>query len=165
MWYTRKGDSGDTSLIGGERVAKDDPRIEALGALDEASSAIGVGRAFARRETSNALLMRVQRELSRIMAEVATSDPAKVKAPLEETAVTALEAEIDTLAALLPPFDGFVVPGDTPGGAHLHLARAIVRRAERRLVALHLANAHIPAYVNRLSTLLYLLARLEDEGA
>lgn len=165
-WYTRKGDTGDTSLIGGGRVAKDDSRIEALGALDEASSTIGVARAFTARAATNELLIRVQRELSVIMAEVAAPEPEKLRARLDADAVTKLEAEIDALAALLPPFAGFIVPGDTRGGALLDHARTVARRAERRLAPLardgHLRHPAIPAYLNRLSTLLYLLARLED---
>jgi cob(I)alamin adenosyltransferase len=169
MWYTGKGDTGDTALFGGGRVAKDDPRIEALGALDEASSAIGVGRAFAARLASRELLLRVQRELSTIMAEVGASKPDKLSTRLELAAVTALEAEIDALATLAPPFDGFIVPGDTPGGALLDVARTVVRRAERRVAPLvrdgKLQNPAIPAYLNRLSSLLFLLARLEDATA
>lgn len=164
-WYTRNGDTGRTSLFGGEKVAKDDPRIEALGALDEASTAIGVGRAFAARAHA-AVLVGVQRALSTIMAEVGSSTPEKLAARLTADDVAALEAEVDALAAQVPPFNGFVVPGDTAGGALLHHARAVARRAERRVTPLVrdglVANPAIAAYLNRLSSLLYLLARLED---
>ncbi|HOF87635.1 MAG TPA: cob(I)yrinic acid a,c-diamide adenosyltransferase [Armatimonadota bacterium] len=168
MWYTGKGDGGETSLFFGGRVAKDDPRIEALGALDEASSAIGVARAFAARADA-ALLIRAGRALSHIMGEVAAPDPGKLAARLEPAAVTALEAEIAALSAPLPPFAGFVVPGDTPAGALLDHARAVTRRAERRVIPLvrdgRVNNPAILAYLNRLSSLLYLLARREDAAA
>ncbi|OPZ81314.1 MAG: Cob(I)yrinic acid a,c-diamide adenosyltransferase [bacterium ADurb.Bin429] len=111
----------------------------------------------------------MQRELSLIMGEVAALDPAKLLARLEPAKVAALEAEIDALAALLPPFDGFIVPGDTPAGALFDHARTVTRRAERRVTPLardgKLTNPAISAYLNRLSSLLYLLARREDAAA
>lgn len=165
MWYTKNGDDGYTDLAGGERVAKDSRRIEALGSLDEATSCIGVARAQVGAE-AGALLARVQRELILLMAEVASPDPSTLRERLPESAAASLEAEIERIAAGVPPLTDFVLPGDTQAGAALDVARAVVRRAERRLVTLlhrgELQSAHLSRYLNRLSSLLYFMARAED---
>lgn len=165
MFYTGKGDGGETDLRG-ERVGKDTPRVELLGALDEASSAMGLGRAFVQRPESGAVLVRTQRLLSAIMAELAVKTPERLSLRVDDDALAALEADIAALEGVAPAFAGFIVPGDSRAGAALDLARATVRRAERRAVALHradpLANPAIIPYLNRLSTLLYFLARVED---
>ena len=169
MWYTRTGDEGDTGLLGGERVAKDSPRLEALGDLDEAMSCIGLARAQAARAETKPLLEHIQRELIVVMAELAAPDAAQLKTRLGETAVASLEADIDRLAATVAPPEGFVLPGDSRGAAALDVARAVVRRAERRAVALahrgEVNNARVIAYLNRLSSLLFLLARADDLAA
>ncbi|MHB0939098.1 MAG: cob(I)yrinic acid a,c-diamide adenosyltransferase [Armatimonadota bacterium] len=166
MWYTKNGDDGYTDLVGGERVAKDSRRIEAVGSLDEATSCIGAARAQLGPEAA-ALLARVQRELILLMAEVAAPDPLALRARLPGSAVAALEADIEAVAAGVPPLTDFVLPGDTPAGAALDVARAVVRRAERRVVALlhhgELQHEHLVRYLNRLSSLLYFMARAEDE--
>ena len=166
MWYTKNGDDGYTDLADGERVAKDSRRIEALGSLDEATSCIGAARALVGTE-AGALLKRVQRELILVMAEVASPDPLALRERLPESAVPALEADIDRVAAGVPPLTDFVLPGGTPAGAALDVARTVVRRAERRLVTLlhhgELAGDHLVHYLNRLSSLLYFMARAEDE--
>jgi len=166
MWYTTNGDDGYTDLAGGERAAKDSRRIEALGSLDEATSFIGTARTRASAET-RLLLERTQRELMLVMAEVASPDPASPLERMPETAVEALEADIARVAAGVPPLTDFVLPGDTPAGAALDIARAVVRRAERRVVALlhhgELTGSLLIRYLNRLSSLLYFLARAEDE--
>jgi cob(I)alamin adenosyltransferase len=165
MWYTTNGDDGYTDLVGGERVAKDSQRVEALGSLDEATSFIGAARAQVGADT-RLLLERAQRELMLVMAEVAAPDPATLRERLPETAVAALEADIARIAAGVPPLTDFVLPGDTAAGAALDVARAVVRRTERRVVALihhgELAGDRLTCYLNRLSSLLYFLARAED---
>jgi cob(I)alamin adenosyltransferase len=164
--YTAKGDQGSTDLLG-ERVGKDDPRIDLLGALDEATSAIGLGRAHATIAAWREHLIQAQRDLYQIMAELAFVDdlrpdayrlPAGRVAWLEE-AIAAVEATVT-----LPP--QFVLPGDTVPGAALDVARTVVRRAERLAVALdragRMSNPEILRYLNRLSTLLFIVARAED---
>jgi len=169
MFYTSKGDTGYTGLIGGERVAKESPRIEALGALDEAISAIGLARALAVREESKPLLIHLQRELSMLAAEVAAPDPGQLKRRICAEDVVSLETDVEELSRWINNPHAFIAPGDTPGGGALHLARATVRRAERRVTALahqgELRNEEVLRYLNRLSTLLYLLARADDQAA
>ena len=169
MWYSRSGDEGFTGLIGGERVAKESRRIEALGDIDEATSFIGLARAQASVAETKPLLKGLQRELMLVMAEVACPDLAKLRERLPETAVKALEDEINRLAAEIELTGEFVLPGDTPGGAALDVARAVVRRAERHVVVLahqgELQDDRLIKYLNRLSTLLYMLARKEDGRA
>jgi cob(I)alamin adenosyltransferase len=167
--YTAKGDQGATDLLG-ERVRKDDPRIDLLGALDEATSAIGLGRAHATIDAWREHLIEVQRDLYRIMAELAFVDdlrPDAYRLPAErvtwlEDAIAAVEASVT-----LPP--QFVLPGDTVPGAALDVARTVVRRAERLAVALDRAgqmpNPEILRYLNRLSTLVFIVARAEDLAA
>lgn len=164
--YTAKGDEGQTDLLG-ERVGKDDPRIELLGALDETTSAIGLGRAQARAARTGERLIAAQRDLYQIMAELAFTDELRPDAyRLPEDRVSWLEAEIAAVTAevTLPP--QFILPGDTVGGAALDVARTVARRAERAAVVLdragHVANPQILRYLNRLSSLLFILARAED---
>ncbi len=166
MWYTSKGDDGETDLFGRGRVEKDDPRLEAVGTVDEATSCLGMARALTAREETAALLERVQRELILLMGELAAADPARLPARLEAPAVAALEADIDRLGAAHPFPRGFVLPGATRAGAALDIARAVVRRAERRVVTLQrpleTPNPLLRRYLNRLSSLLFLLARIEE---
>jgi len=169
MSYTGTGDEGYTGLIGGERTAKDAPRIEALGALDEATSAIGVARAFCAREASQPVLLRAQRALYLLMAEIAAPDPTKLSERISAAHVQALEAEIAALDGGAVTRHTFIIPGDTRGGAMLDCARTVVRRAERRVVSLahrgDLHNEQLVPYLNRLSSLLYVLARADDTAA
>lgn len=167
--FTGKGDGGTTDLLGG-RVGKDDPRIETIGALDETTSALGLGRALATSERAKDLLVEVQRDLYQIMAELAFTDelrPASLS--LAEPRVDRLGEITDALAAEveLPP--RFILPGDTVQGAALDVARTVARRAEREAVALahagQLANPQILRYLNRLSSFLFVLARFEDREA
>lgn len=164
--YTAKGDKGSTDLLG-ERVYKDDPRIDLMGALDESTSSIGLGRAHATIEAWGEMLIQSQRDLYQIMAELAFVDelrPDAYQLPAErvewlEQSIAAVEETVS-----LPP--QFVVPGDTVAGAALDIARTVVRRAERLAVALdraeHMPNAEILRYLNRLSSLLFIIARAED---
>jgi cob(I)alamin adenosyltransferase len=168
--YTRGGDSGATSLATGERRRKDDLRVEAYGAVDEANSAIGVARlATAAEPALDAMLARIQNDLFDLGAELATPQKpgaaeGAARLAILQSQVDRLEREIDTLNAALAPLKSFVLPGGTAAAAHLHVARAISRRAERVMVAL--ANApeetvDAPAlrYVNRLSDFLFVAAR------
>ena len=164
--YTAKGDQGQTDLLG-ERVGKDDPRIELLGSLDETTSAIGLGRAHARAARTGERLVAAQRDLYQIMAELAFTDELRPDGfQLPEERVAWLETEIAraTEEVTLPP--QFVLPGDTAGGAVLDVARTVARRAERAAVVLdragHISNPQILRYLNRLSSLLFILARAED---
>lgn len=165
-WYSGKGDDGETSLYGGERVAKDDPRMEALGDLDEATSAIGLARAASTREASQAVLLLIQRHLSALMAEVATPSGTPTVSTLQ-SALVFLEEEISKLQVSIAFPRDFIFPGATLSGAHLDFARAVVRRAERRVVRLSHQQAQLnpwaQRYLNRLSSLLFLLARAEEQ--
>lgn len=178
--YTRKGDSGTTGLLyGGERVSKDDLRTEAYGTTDEAVAALGVARAWIGSETDRTearlatLILRLQRELFVVGAELATHADRRGRLADGTTLVTggmvaALETEIDDLEAVVEQPKEFVVPGESTVGAALDLARTIVRRAERRAVALAAADglpdSQVVPYLNRLADLLFVMARAADGG-
>jgi cob(I)alamin adenosyltransferase len=169
--YTRGGDKGETSLGDGARVAKHDPRVAAYGAVDEANAALGVARLHCEGEI-DALLARVQNDLFDLGADLCRPESAESKAPpLRVTAqqVARLESEIDGTNERLAPLESFVLPGGTAAAAYLHLARTIARRAERDVTALAAREAVNPEavrYINRLSDLLFVLARLaNDAGA
>lgn len=167
--FTGKGDQGTTDLLG-ERVGKDDPRIGLIGDLDEVTSHLGFGRAVAASPRTGEWLIKVQRDLYKIMAELAFRDDLRpADYVLGEDRVIRLEELTDTLSAEveLPP--QFILPGDTIAGAALDVARAVARRAERSAVELansgHLHNPQVLRYLNRLSSLLFMLARFEDREA
>jgi cob(I)alamin adenosyltransferase len=168
--YTRTGDRGETGLFGGGRVPKDHPRVQAYGDVDELNSAIGVVRATAPVGFMDALLESIQRDLFAIGGHLATPDPDKVakalaKAELSEDRIAEFEATMDAADAELPPLRAFVLPAGTPKAAALHLARTVCRRAERSVVHLaHDAPVHetFIVYLNRLSDLLFTLARLAN---
>lgn len=168
--YTRTGDDGYTSLLGAGRVPKYAPQPEAFGTLDELNSALGLARATARAERSRELILALQRRLYHLMAELAaTPETADRFGKTTSDDVAELERQTDELAAAIQLPQEFIIPGDTLPGAALDLARTIARRAER-LVArmLHqgeLGNAEILRYLNRLSSLLFVLARHEDTVA
>jgi cob(I)alamin adenosyltransferase len=164
--YTAKGDQGQTDLLG-ERVAKDDPRIEALGSLDEATSSLGLARAIATTEQTPALVIEVQRDLYQIMAEIAFVPALRPERyTLSPDRVGWLEAETDQMTDQITLPREFILPGDTTSGAALDVARTVVRRAERNVVSLagdgHVDNPQLVRYLNRLSSLLFVLARFED---
>jgi cob(I)alamin adenosyltransferase len=171
--YTRTGDEGTTGLFGGGRVPKDHPRVAAYGDVDELNSALGVARATAPVDFFDDLLESVQRDLFALGGHLATPDPdrvakALVKAELSEERVKLFERAIDQADEELPPLRAFVLPAGTPKAAALHLARTVCRRAERSVV--HLAGeSEVPplfiVYLNRLSDLLFTLARLANHRA
>jgi cob(I)alamin adenosyltransferase len=163
--YTRTGDSGETGLFGGTRVKKSDPRVAAYGEVDELNACLGVVQAQADVDGSvRDMLQHIQKDLFAIGAQLA--DPAeKISERVTKTAVGAadtarLESWIDTLEAGLPPLRRFILPGGSTGGAQLHLARTVCRRAERAIVGLGpIIDQSLLTYVNRLSDFLFVLAR------
>ena len=171
---TKTGDGGETGLLYGGRVSKTDPRTEAYGAVDEAISALGVARALIKDRGRHATILRVQSELFTVGAELATDTAEYDKLQQHFMVVTPdvtsrLEVEIDDLERRVPLPDAFVIPGGTPAAAALDVARAVVRRAERRIVGLQqagqLRNPEVLRYTNRLSDLLFMLARAEEGSA
>lgn len=171
--YTRTGDAGDTGLFGGGRVAKDHIRVVAYGDVDELNSVIGLARATEPLAFEDALLESIQRDLFSIGGHLATPDPEKVrkalaKASLSADRVAEFERVIDAADAELPALTAFVLPAGTPKAATLHLARTVCRRAERQVVHLAAEEA-VPdlflVYLNRLSDLLFTLARLANHRA
>jgi len=166
--YSGKGDDGFTAILSGERVPKYDLRPEAYGVVDEAQAAMGVARSAAQDERTRSVLLEAQRDLQHLMTKLAAAtrqNVVQVEA-LSQERVEWLENIIDELGEQLPPLQSFVIPGDSPSGAALHLARTIVRRAERRVVRLvhndELLSIELIRYLNRLSSLLFVLARWED---
>ena len=168
--YTRTGDDGTTGLFGGGRVAKDHPRVAAYGDVDELNAVIGMVRATGPEDFFDPLFATIQRDLFSIGGQLATPDPEKVqaalaKAQLSPDRVAEFERVMDQADQELPPLRAFVLPAGTAKAAALHLARTVCRRAERSLVALS-AEAAVPElfvmYLNRLSDLLFTLARLAN---
>lgn len=166
--YTRTGDQGQTSLLGGGRVSKDDLRVAAYGDVDELNAALGAAMALEPTDFERNLLESIQRDLFAIGGRLATPDPARVpkttaKTELRPERIKALEEAIDRADQELAPLSAFILPGGTPKAAMFHLARTVCRRAERSVVALH-RQAPVPetilAYLNRLGDLLFTLARL-----
>jgi len=168
-FYTRKGDDGTTGLLGEGRVAKYDARIEALGTLDESNAALGVARASARDARSAPLLLEAQRDLYRLMAEVASTPENATQFHFDAKRVDWIEEQIESLSKTVEMPKEFILPGDSAAGAALSLARAIVRRAERRVVELfdneHVTNPVLQKYLNRLSSLLFVLELIENKSA
>ncbi len=169
--YTRQGDQGQTSLGDGRRVLKNDPRIETCGTIDELNSALGVAAAWSRSDQSKEicdLLLRLQRRLFDLGADLGAPRNSSQAAPVQRIRSadsTWLEKQIDLAAAQLPPLKQFILPGGSGLAAHLHLARTICRRAERRLIALMEKEDVGPealVYLNRLGDLLFMLARLAN---
>ncbi len=171
---TKTGDRGQTGLLYGGRVSKTDLRTEAYGAVDETISALGLARALTRHDTRRSTILRVQRELFTVGAELATDasqyDTLRQHFLVGTEAMTQqLEDEIGRLEAVVPLADAFVIPGGTSAGAALDVARTVCRRAERRIVAVQeagmLPNPEVLRYMNRLSDLLFMLARAEEGKA
>ena len=167
--YTRTGDKGETSLFGSRRVRKDDPRVEAYGTIDELNSVLGVVTAGARDGTLKGTLAEVQALLFVAGGDAATELGSPRAVPrISPADTTRLEELADGLAKELPTLSSFVLPGGTPTGATLHLARSVCRRAERRLVAASATekmNPELVPFFNRLSSLLFNLSRWENKKA
>jgi len=163
--YTKTGDQGQTSLFGGRRVAKDHVRIDSYGQVDELNALLGVVLLHVNQPQLQEQLRRIQSELFVLGADLAT--PLDVASDhvvrMDQAPVARLEQEIDQAEAELPPLRHFVLPGGGAGGAHLHLARTVCRRAERataRLAAQEPVNPAALIYLNRLSDWLFVMARL-----
>ncbi|MEZ5689944.1 MAG: cob(I)yrinic acid a,c-diamide adenosyltransferase [Caenibius sp.] len=170
--YTRTGDDGTTGLVDGSRCAKDDARMEAIGAVDEANSALGLAAVALSDGPHASTLSRIQNDLFDLGADLATPGedftPSQMVLRIVSAQVDWLESQIDALNERLEPLTSFVLPGGSEAAARLHIARAAVRHAERRMVALAHAVPVNPAalsYINRLSDLLFVFARvLNDDG-
>lgn len=165
---TRGGDRGETSLGDGTRLAKDAARIEAIGAVDEANAALGVLRLHTS-GAADATLARAQNDLFDLGADLAVPGEMGERLRLTDAPTEGLEADSAALNAKLPPLKSFVLPGGSAAAAHAHVARTVVRRAERRVVTLaglEPLNPAIMRYLNRLSDYLFILGRhLNDDGA
>jgi cob(I)alamin adenosyltransferase len=170
-YYSRRGDDGYTGLLGPERVPKCDPRPEAYGTVDEVQAALGVARAIACTARTGEILLAIERDLHVLMAELAALGDAEspFADSIHEGHVAQLEQWVAEAETKVEMPKVFVVPGDSRPGAALHLARTVVRRAERRAVGLAhgglLGNDQVLRYLNRLSSLLFALANLEDQAA
>ncbi len=168
-FYTRKGDDGTTGLLGEGRVAKYHARMEALGALDESSATLGLARVSVLDPLCGPLLLELQRDLYRVMAEVAASPENADQFHFDAGRVAWLEEQTDALSKTIEMPKEFILPGDTASGAALSLARAVVRRAERRVVELfdseEIKNPALQKYLNRLSSLLFVLELIENQSA
>jgi len=167
-FYTAKGDRGDTSrLADNERIAKSSTLIEALGTIDEATSAIGMARALSRSARLREALPTAQRHIIKLMSHLsATPDARTTYCGVTQDDLGWLQDLIADIETTLPPLTNFVLPGDSSASAALHVARTVVRRAERRMVAIASAEPGISdinlAYLNRLSSLLFVAALYED---
>jgi cob(I)alamin adenosyltransferase len=165
--YTRTGDQGQTSLVGGERVSKASPRVDAYGEVDELNSLIGLARARLHEIDIDEALGIVQNDLFTLGADLAS--PETVQVPrIDESFITRLEELADRFLAELEPLKEFILPGGSESGAALHLCRTVARRAERRVVDLsetERLNPAVIAYLNRLSDLLFILARAVNKRA
>jgi cob(I)alamin adenosyltransferase len=160
--YTRVGDKGETNLLDGRKVLKDDPRIEACGSVDELNAIIGLVIAYSDDVELKELLMKIQRDLFVIGAELAGGKQIRT---INSQKIADLEKIIDEIDEKLPPLRHFILPGGTKTAALLHVARTVCRRVERRVVALanrEKINRNIEIYLNRLSDLFFVLARAEN---
>jgi cob(I)alamin adenosyltransferase len=168
--YTRRGDDGTTALRAGGRVRKDDEVVEATGTVDEAQSALGLARAECEAGGElDVLLVRLERELWVLMAELSTAKDERAALQPGVTSVTgemvaALERDIDAALAGLELAPAFAVPGENRLAGQLDMARTVVRRAERLTVGLELEQSSVPAYLNRLSDLCWALARRHEDA-
>ncbi len=167
--YTRKGDDGTTALGGGQRVAKESLRVSAYGTVDEVNSHLGVALAHGLASRISDPLQSIQNELFHLGSDLCFVEEDKVtfKLPqIEQRHVDALESQIDALNGDLGTLDNFMLPGGAVGAAHLHVARTSCRRAEREvssLSAVEPVGSHVLAYLNRLSDLLFVMARYENK--
>ncbi len=165
---TRTGDDGFTSLLGPDRVAKYSARPSCVGTLDEASSALGLGRALTRNAQTDSVVRELQKGLYKIMAELSTppSNYSKISFKVDSSDVARLDALLENYRSLVEVEREFVLPGDSPSGAALDVARTVVRRAERMVARLihegDIENRHVLEWLNRLSDVVFVMARFED---
>jgi cob(I)alamin adenosyltransferase len=164
--YTRRGDIGDTDLADGRRVRKDSARIEVLGSLDELNSSLGLAASISDTEEIKGIIEAIQLDLFAICGDLAI--PAAISR-IDDEMIARIERTIDEIQEELPPLKSFIIPGGKPGASALHLARSICRRAERRVVRLMreepgTVSPDVVRYLNRLSDLLFVLARYENRG-
>jgi len=163
--YTKTGDDGTTGLFGGGRVRKDDARVDAYGTVDELNSVIGISRALSLGKMAEEILEHVQVDLFALGAELATVPGKEEKLPMERLDARdaeRLEHAIDAAEVGLPALTNFILPGGSSQAAALHHARTVCRRAERGIIALGGARGELVIYLNRLSDLLFVLARREN---
>jgi cob(I)alamin adenosyltransferase len=164
---TKRGDQGETSLLSGERVSKTHLRIEACGNLDESSATMGLAKALATNPRIREILSSIQKDLIWLGAELSNVDPQRKLDRVEEVHISDLEAWIAELQTEVPLSRSFVDPGSNPVSAALDVARTVVRRAERSIVALHEAEAlqrpEVLSYINRLGFLMFIMARYADK--
>ncbi len=172
--YTKTGDDGETGLFGGGRVAKDNARVEAYGDVDELNAFIGQARSAVMMPRIDEVLAPIQRDLFAIGALLATPHPEKHKEQLEKARITdkrigQLEQAIDDAEEELEPLKAFIMPGGTAKASALHVARTVCRRAERKIITLQHTGESVPqvviVYLNRLSDLLFVLARVASKRA
>ncbi len=166
--YTRKGDEGKTKLFGGKSVSKSSLRIAAYGDVDELIAVLGVAAAEREAAEVNELLRKLQSDLHLVCADLANPNMKKQTKRIERKHVKALEKLCDEFQEKLPPLRKFILPGGSSAGAHLHLARTVARRAERQIAGLsqeEAINPEVLKYVNRLSDLLFLVARWSNHQA
>jgi cob(I)alamin adenosyltransferase len=169
-FYTKTGDDGYTSLLGKGRIPKHDPRIEAVGVIDEANAAIAVARTMSLSSQTSVLLLKVQRDLYYVMSELAaTSENVSQFRKITADKVKWLEDQIDDVSSQVNIPAEFIIPGDSKGGAAMDLARTIVRRSERHVARLlhskKFDNPELLHYLNRLSSLCFVLELLENQAA
>lgn len=165
--YTRRGDQGETSLFSGERVGKDFPRVAAYGTLDELNSVLGIALSLAQNKRVQEVLLSLQHKLFQAGADLATTSACKRPVDrIQKSDWGSLETLIDELEGELPFLKDFILPGGSSGAAFVHFARVVCRRAERQIVALMKTdedvNSELLIYLNRLSDLLFVLARYEN---
>jgi cob(I)alamin adenosyltransferase len=169
-FYTKTGDDGYTGFLGKDRVPKYDHRIEAIGTIDEANATIALARTSCHSPESSSILLQVQKDLYHLMSEVSASlENSHQFRIINAERVKWLEGQIDQISSKVSLPDGFIIPGDSKAGAAIDLARAIVRRAERHLAYLYhmklIENADLLHYMNRLSSLCFVLELLENQAA
>jgi len=170
MKFSKLGDSGETTLSGGQRVSKFDPRPDAYGTLDEASSALGVARALTKDLRVKETLLSVQKDLLTLGAVLSTppEDLPRLKIGIGESDVTRIETLIEDLQKKVILKNEFILPGETVVSAQIDVGRTIIRRAERKAAKLRadglLDNEHIHQYLNRLADMLFILARYEEQN-
>lgn len=168
-YFTRTGDDGYTGLLGEGRIPKYHPRAEAVGTIDEVGAALGVARSLCQNELTCTMLLSVQQDLHKMMAELsATPENVSKFRYIQSTHIEKLEQDIESISGMIEKPHGFIFPGDSKAGAALDMARTIVRRAERRVAGLYhsgeMANPTILQYLNRLSSLCFVLEILENQN-